>query len=206
MRSLFLIILFVFFATKLWGDEESRLHLKRVNYFEHLLKFDATSISDSVFRFNIRVVKIGKFWWEEVKIIWVSHQQISVEEGDWVGSRFSTVDPRSHQGWRSHKVFVHILLFIAVGPDFQKLGPPTGKVLVFHVYIANWMTHNSPKIEKYLFPGISGCILATCTGGPSESSCQEDSEYVWQRGVGSKKSLVMGGFWSVPFLLIESCP
>ena len=68
------------------------------------------------------------------------------------------------------------------------------------------MTHNSAKIEKYLFPGISGCILAPCTGGPGESSCQEDSEYVWQRGVGSKKSLVMGDFWSVPFLLIESRP
>ena len=56
------------------------------------------------------------------------------------------------------------------------------------------MTHNYSKIEKYLFLGISGCIFAACTGGPSESSCQEDSEYVWQRGVGSKKSLVMGGF------------
>ena len=102
---------FCFCATKLWGDEESRLHLKRVNYFKHLLRFDATSISDSVFRFNIRVVKIGKFWWEEVKISWVS-QQISVEEGDWVGSRFSTVDPRSHHRRRSHKVFVHILSFV----------------------------------------------------------------------------------------------
>ena len=51
------------------------------------------------------------------------------------------------------------------------------------------MIQNSPKIEKYLFPGISGCILSPCTGGPGESSCQEDSEYVWQRGVGSKKSL-----------------
>ena len=67
---------------------------------------------DSVFRFNNRVVKIGKFWWEEVKISWVSQQQISVEEGDWVGSRFSTVDPRSHHRRRSHKVFVHILSFV----------------------------------------------------------------------------------------------
>ena len=51
-----------------------------------------------------------------------------------------------------------------------------------------------PKLEKYLFPGISGCIFAPGTGGPGECSCPEDSEYVWQRGVGSKKSLVMGGF------------
>ena len=61
------------------------------------------------------------------------------------------------------------------------------------------MTHNSPKIEKYLFPGISGCILATCTGGPGESSCQEDSEYVWQRGVGSKKKPGYGWLLISPF-------
>ena len=60
------------------------------------------------------------------------------------------------------------------------------------------MTHNCPKIEKYLFPGISGCIFAQATGGPGESSCQEGSEYVWQRGVGSQKCLVMGNFQSVP--------
>ena len=122
---------FCFSAAKLWGDEESRLHLKRVNYFKHLLRFEATSISDSVFRFNIRGVKIGKFWWEEVKISLVSHQ-ISVEEGDWVGSRFSTVDPRSHHRRRSHKVFVHILSFAA---DLQKLRLPTGQVIIFNVYV-----------------------------------------------------------------------
>ena len=31
-------------------------------------------------------------------------------------------------------------------------------------------------------------------GGPGESSCHEGSEYVWQRGVGSQKCQVMGGF------------
>ena len=59
------------------------------------------------------------------------------------------------------------------------------------------MTHNCRKLEKYLFPGISGCIFAQATGGSGESSCQEGSEYVCQRGVGSQKCLVMGGFWSV---------
>ena len=33
------------------------------------------------------------------------------------------------------------------------------------------MTHNCLKLEKYLFPGISGCIFAPGTGGPGESSC-----------------------------------
>ena len=28
------------------------------------------------------------------------------------------------------------------------------------------MTHNFPKLEKYLFPGISGCIFAPATGVP----------------------------------------
>ena len=56
------------------------------------------------------------------------------------------------------------------------------------------MTHNCQKLENYLFPGISGCIFAPATGGPGESSYQEGSEYVWQRGVGSQKCLVMGGF------------
>ena len=32
------------------------------------------------------------------------------------------------------------------------------------------MTHNCRKLEKYLFPGISGCIFDPCTGGPGESS------------------------------------
>ena len=62
------------------------------------------------------------------------------------------------------------------------------------------MTHNYSKIEKYLFLGISSCIFAPCTGGPGESSCQEGSEYVWHRGVGSKKCLFYSGG------LIESCP
>ena len=35
------------------------------------------------------------------------------------------------------------------------------------------MTHNCPKLEMYLFPGISGCIFAPATGGPSESTCPE---------------------------------
>ena len=56
------------------------------------------------------------------------------------------------------------------------------------------MTHNCPKLEKYLFLGIAGCFLDPAMGGPSESSCQEGSEYVWQRGVGSQKCLVMSGF------------
>ena len=51
------------------------------------------------------------------------------------------------------------------------------------------MTHNYSKIEKYLFLGISSCIFAPCTGGPGESSCQEGSEYVWQRGVGSREGV-----------------
>ena len=51
---------------------------------------------------------------------------------------------------------------------------------------------NDPKLEKYLFPGISGCIFAPGTGGPGESSCPEGSEYVWHGGVGSQKCLVMG--------------
>ena len=54
--------------------------------------------------------------------------------------------------------------------------------------------HNCAKLEKYLFPGISGCIFDPATRGPGESSCPEGSEYVWQRGVGSQKCLVMGGF------------
>ena len=56
------------------------------------------------------------------------------------------------------------------------------------------MTHNCRKLEKYLLPGISGCIFDLCTGGPGESSYPEGSEYVWQRGVGGQKCLVMGGF------------
>ena len=36
------------------------------------------------------------------------------------------------------------------------------------------MTHNCPKLENYLFPGISGCIFAPCTGGPGGSSCHEE--------------------------------
>ena len=40
------------------------------------------------------------------------------------------------------------------------------------------MTHNCPKLEKYLFPGIPGCIFAPATGGPFLSSCPEGSEYV----------------------------
>ena len=62
------------------------------------------------------------------------------------------------------------------------------------------MTHNCPKLEKYLFRGISGYIFDPATGGPGESSCPEGSEYVWQRGLGSQKSLVMDGFRSVLFL------
>ena len=60
------------------------------------------------------------------------------------------------------------------------------------------MTHNCRKLEKYLFPGISGCIFDPAMGGPGESSYQEGSEYVWQRGVGSQKCLFMGNFQSVP--------
>ena len=63
----------------------------------------------------------------------------------------------------------------------------------------SWMTHNCPKLEKYLFPGISGCIFVPCTVGPGESLCPEGSEYLWQRGMGSQKCVVRGGFWSVPF-------
>ena len=59
------------------------------------------------------------------------------------------------------------------------------------------VTHNCPKLEKYLFPGFSGCIFAPGTRGPGESSCPEGSEYVWQRGIGSQKCLVMGNFQSV---------
>ena len=111
VRSLFLIF-FLFLCHKTmrgWGEqvsfEESQLFWTsfKVRCYIHLRL--------RTFRFNIRVVKIGKFWWEEVKISLVS-QQISVEEGDWVGSRFSTVDPRSHHRRRSHKVFVHILSFV----------------------------------------------------------------------------------------------
>ena len=60
------------------------------------------------------------------------------------------------------------------------------------------------KVERLAFPGISGCIFAPCTGGPGESSCQ-GSEYVWQRGVGSKKCLVMGQSLFYSGGLIESC-
>ena len=56
------------------------------------------------------------------------------------------------------------------------------------------MTYNCPKLEVFVsrhfwvhFPG---------NGGPDETSCPEGWEYVWQRGVGSQKCLVMGGFWS----------
>ena len=60
------------------------------------------------------------------------------------------------------------------------------------------MTHNCRKLEKYLLPGISGCDFDPCTGGPGESSYPEGSEYVWQRGVGGQKCLVLGNFQSVP--------
>ena len=70
----------------------------------------------------------------------------------------------------------------------------------------DWMTHNCPKLEKYLFPGISGCIFDPCTGGPGESSYPEGSEYVWQRGVGSQKCLVRGNFQSIGKGLIKSHP
>ena len=56
------------------------------------------------------------------------------------------------------------------------------------------MTHNCPKLEKYLFLGSSGCIFGGGRGGPGESSCHEGSEYVCQRGVGIQKCLFMGGF------------
>ena len=71
------------------------------------------------------------------------------------------------------------------------------------------MTHNCPKLEKYLFPGISGCFFAPGTGGPSESSCPEGSEYVWQRGAGSQKCLVMATLNQFPAIgkgLIKSRP
>ena len=60
------------------------------------------------------------------------------------------------------------------------------------------MTHNCPKLEKYLFLGISGRILAPATGGPGKSSYPEGSEYVWQRGVGSLQGRVTAA-WSWPF-------
>ena len=60
------------------------------------------------------------------------------------------------------------------------------------------MNRNCLKLEKYLFPGISACILAPATGGSGKSSCSEGSEYLWQRGVGSQKCLVRGNFQSVP--------
>ena len=44
------------------------------------------------------------------------------------------------------------------------------------------MTQNCPKLEKYLFLGISGCIFDPATGGLGESSCPEGSGYVWPRG------------------------
>ena len=62
----------------------------------------------------------------------------------------------------------------------------------------NLMAQNCQKLEKYLFLGISGRILAPATGGPGKSSYPEGSEYVWQRGVGSQKCLVRGNFQSVP--------
>ena len=41
-----------------------------------------------------------------------------------------------------------------------------------------------PKLEKYLFPGMSGCIFAPGTGGPGESSCPEGSEESTMPGYG----------------------
>ena len=58
----------------------------------------------------------------------------------------------------------------------------------------NLMTQNCPNLEKYLFPGISGCSFGPFTGGPGESSYPESPEYVWQKRVGGQKCLVMGGF------------
>ena len=60
------------------------------------------------------------------------------------------------------------------------------------------MTHNCRKLEKYLFRGRTGCIFDPWIGGPGDSSYPEGSEYVWQRGVGGQKCLVLGNFQSVP--------
>ena len=69
------------------------------------------------------------------------------------------------------------------------------------------MTHNCSTLEKYLFPGTSGCIFDPATGGPSESSYPEGSEYVWQRGVvGQKLWAVNDQSFSYSRGLIESCP
>ena len=61
------------------------------------------------------------------------------------------------------------------------------------------MTKNCPKLEKYMFSGISGCIFDPATGGPSESSCPEGSEYVWQMGGGESKMPGYGRLLISPF-------
>ena len=61
------------------------------------------------------------------------------------------------------------------------------------------MTHNCPKLEKYLFLGSSGCIFWGGRGGPGESSCHEGSEYVWQRGGRESKMPGYGQLLISPF-------
>ena len=76
-----------------------------------------------------------------------------------------------------------------------------------------WKGTEWPIIAQNLisicFQAFSGCIFAPGTGGPSESSCPEGSEYVWQRGAGSQKCLVMATFNQFPAIgkgLIKSRP
>ena len=71
------------------------------------------------------------------------------------------------------------------------------------------MTHNCPKLKKYLFPGISWCIFAPGTGSPGESSCSGGSEYVWQRGQWVKSAWLWATFNQSPAIgkgLIKSRP
>ena len=58
------------------------------------------------------------------------------------------------------------------------------------------MTHNCPKLEKYLFPGISGCIFAPGTGVLVNltSYVQRVHNLYRKKGVGSQKCMIVGGF------------
>ena len=59
------------------------------------------------------------------------------------------------------------------------------------------MTHNCPELEKYLFPGISGCILAPARGVPVNPHVQR-VQNMYDKGGEGVKMPGYGNSQSVP--------
>ena len=71
------------------------------------------------------------------------------------------------------------------------------------------MTHICPKPEKYLFPGISGCILSHVQGVPVNPHVQRVQNMYGKGGWGVKNAWLWAAFdlsFSCSGRLIESCP